>query len=79
LTTLHEGSLSTVIWKTPHEHHLYSEAEQYGTGHDEYNSPGDCVLTLLQAQSDHERQLAKISSGVTRDDIDDDYHEPVII
>jgi hypothetical protein len=25
---------------------LYSEAEQYGTGHDEYNSLGDGVLTL---------------------------------
>ena len=56
---------------------FYSETEQYGTGHDEYNSLGDCVLTLLQVQSD--RQLTNISSGVTRADIDDDYHGPVMI
>jgi len=58
---------------------FYSETEQYGTGHDEYNSLGECVLTLLQVQSDHERQLANISSGVTRAEIDDDYHGPVMI
>jgi len=45
---------------------FYSETEQYGTGHDEYNSLGDCVVTLLQVQSDHERQLANISTGATR-------------
>lgn len=58
---------------------FYSETEQYGTGHDEYNSLGDCVLTLLQVQSDRERQLANISSGATRADLVDDYHGPVII
>lgn len=58
---------------------FYSETEQYGTGHDEYNSLGDCVVTLLQVQSDHERQLANISSSATQADIDDDYHGPVMI
>ena len=58
---------------------FYSEADQYGTGHDVYNSLGDCVLTLLQVQSDHERQLANISSGVTRANIDDDYHGPLVV
>ncbi len=58
---------------------FYSETEQYGTGRDEYDSLGDCVVTLLQVQSDHERKMANISSGVTRADIDDDYHGPVII
>ena len=58
---------------------FYSETEQYGTGHDEYNSLGDCVLTLLQVQSDHERQLANISSSATRADIDNEYHGPVMI
>jgi len=37
------------------------------------------VLTRLQVQSDHERKLASISSGITRADIDNDYHGPVII
>ena len=30
---------------------FYSETEQYGTGHDEYNSLGDCVLILLQVHN----------------------------
>jgi len=58
---------------------IYSETEQYGTGHDEYNSLGDCVLTMLRVQSDHDRQLASISSGATRADLYDDYHGPVLI
>jgi hypothetical protein len=45
---------------------FHFESEHYGTGHDEHNSLDDCVLTLLQIQSDHERQLANISSGATR-------------
>jgi hypothetical protein len=58
---------------------FYSETEQYGTGHDEYNSLGDCVVTLLQVQSDHERQLANISSSATKANIEDDYHGPLVI
>lgn len=59
---------------------FYSETEQYGTGHDQYDSLGDCVVTLQQGQSDHERQMANTSSGATlaKDD-DDDYHGPVVI
>lgn len=57
---------------------FYSETEQFGTGHDEYSSLGDCVLTLLQVQSDHERQLANISSGVIRAN-NDEYHGPLVI
>ena len=35
---------------------FYSETEQYGTGRTEYDDLVDCVVTLLQVQSDHERQ-----------------------
>lgn len=58
---------------------FYSEAEQYGTGHDEYNGVGDCIVTLLQVQSDRGRQITNISSGASRADIDDYYHGPVMI
>ena len=59
---------------------FYSEAEQYGTGRDEYDSLENCVLTLLQVQSDHERQLSNISSGATAANLnDDDYHGPLVI
>src|SRR5271169_4265269 len=44
---------------------FYSETEQYGTGHHEYGDLENCVVTLLQVQSDHERQLSNISSGAT--------------
>jgi len=36
-------------------------------------------VTLLQVQSDHERQLANISSRATQANIDADYHGPVVI
>ena len=59
---------------------FYSEAEQYGTGRDEYDDLGKCVRTLLQVQSDHERQLANVSSGATAATLkDDDYHGPLVV
>ncbi|HUW76698.1 MAG TPA: hypothetical protein VMV70_08445 [Gallionella sp.] len=59
---------------------FYSETEQYGTGHDQYDSLGDCVINLLQVQSDHERQMKSISSGVApAKDSDEGYHGPVVI
>lgn len=59
---------------------FYSESEQYGTGHDEYADLENCVVTLLQVQSDHERQRAQAPPfAVIADSDDDDYHGPVVI
>ena len=58
---------------------FYSEAEQFDTGRDEYDNLENCVLTLLQVQSDHERQLANISTGATAANLEDDYHGPLIV
>lgn len=60
---------------------FYSEATQYGTGRDSFDNLGDCVITLLQVQSDHERQMAGIRSGMTSKDIKDggDYDGPLVI
>lgn len=59
---------------------FYSDAEQYGTGRDEYDSLENCVLTLLQVQADHERQLANVSSSATLADLsNDDYHGPLVV
>ena len=63
---------------------FYADADQYGTGHDEYTDLRRCVLTLLRVQADHESQSAGISSGATAADLarlecDDDYHGPVVI
>ncbi|OGI37239.1 MAG: hypothetical protein A2140_08375 [Candidatus Muproteobacteria bacterium RBG_16_62_13] len=37
----------------------YRAYEQYGTGKLEYDDIGDCVVTLLQVQADHERKQAQ--------------------
>ena len=58
---------------------FYSEAEQYGTGRAEYDDLEDCVVTLLQVQSDHERQLANISVAATKASTDADYHGPLVV
>ncbi|MDD2917582.1 hypothetical protein [Rhodoferax sp.] len=63
---------------------FYADADQYGTGHDEYTDLRRCVLTLLRVQADHASQSAGISSGATAIDLpagstDDDYHGPLVI
>ena len=58
---------------------FYSEADQYGTGKDEYQDLQACVVTLLQVQSDHERQLADTSISATAANLDDEYHGPLVI
>lgn len=58
---------------------FYSVTEQYGTRHDEYNSLGDCVLILLQVQSDHEWKLADTSSRATQANTDAEYDGPLAI
>ena len=59
---------------------FYADADHYGTGRDEYADLDDCVRTLLQVQSDHERESAGASSGATAADLGDvDYHGPAIL
>ncbi len=63
---------------------FYADADQYGTGHDEYIDLRRCVLTLLRVQADHEKQSAGVSSGATAVDLaarpqDDEYHGPLVI
>lgn len=59
---------------------FYSDAEHYGTGCEEYDNLDICVITLLQVQSDHERQLSGISSGATAANLNaDDYTGPLVI
>lgn len=60
---------------------FYSEATQFGTGKPMFDNLGDCVITLLQVQSDHERQMKGVRSGMTAEDIKnlDDYDGPLVI
>jgi hypothetical protein len=57
----------------------YSETTQFGTGKEIFDNLGDCVVTLLQVQSDHEQQMKGIRSGMTAADIKDDYDGPLVI
>jgi hypothetical protein len=60
---------------------FYSETTQFGTGKPSYDNLGDCVITLLQVQSDHERQMLGVRSGMTAKDFKnpDDYDGPLVI
>ncbi len=44
---------------------FYSATEQFGTGHDDYDDIEKCVMTLLQVQADHARQLSMLASAST--------------
>ena len=57
----------------------YNEAAQYGTGKDSFDNVGDCVVTLLQVQSDHERMMQGIRSGMTSLDFKEEYDGPIVI
>ena len=61
----------------------YTDIEQFGTGRDVYENLGDCVITLLQVQSDHERSRAGIRTGMNAFDINklpgEDYDGPLVI
>jgi hypothetical protein len=59
---------------------FYSDAQQYGTGHDSFDSLGDCVVTLLRVQSDHEREMQRLSEGLSKVEVsDEDDGNPIII
>ena len=53
-----ERNCQFVIFKVADHHYrnqfFYSVKDQFGTGREEYDEIGDCVLTLLRVQADHE-------------------------
>lgn len=60
-----------VIFKTGMQNYrcqfFYRGYQQYGTGVHEYDDIGDCIISLLQVQSDHEReQKMQEESGKTK-------------
>lgn len=59
---------------------FYSDADHYGTGREDYDDLSFCVRTLLQVQSDHERESASASARATGADAQDpDYHGPAML
>jgi len=45
---------------------FYKGYQQYGTGVQEYDDMGDCIISLLQVQSDHARQSDMDGEGEPR-------------
>jgi hypothetical protein len=62
---------------------FYNETTQFGTGKESFDNLGDCVITLLQVQADHEQQMQGIRSGMTsldfKEDTGDGYTGPLVI
>jgi hypothetical protein len=62
----------------------YTDVQQFGTGKDEYDNLGDCIVTLLQVQADHELEREGIRSGMNAVDFSkandgEEYYPPIII
>ncbi len=58
----------------------YSEAQQYATGREVIESLHDCVVTLLQVQADHERQMAGLRNGLkAAAAVENDYNGPAVV
>ena len=58
---------------------FYASGEQFGTGRNEYDQLGDCVVTVLQVQADDERRRAGMGSGTRADGAPADYDGPIVI
>ncbi len=86
--TWQERGANFVIFKTADSRFrcqfYYHDTEQFGTGKDEYDNLGDCVLTLLQVQADHELMRQGIRSGLNAVDFSkandgEDSFPPIIV
>ena len=86
--TWQERDANFVVYKTGDNRFgcqfYYIETEQYGTGKDEYDNLGDCVITLLQVQADHELSRKGVRSGMNAVDFSkandgEEYFGPIII
>ena len=62
-----QGECHFVILKTTEKHYrtlfYYGNREQFGTSIPEYDELGDCDLSLLSLQSDHERNRAELKAA----------------
>jgi len=86
--TWQERGATFVVFKTGDSRFrcqfYYIDTEQFGTGKDEYDNLGDCVLTLLQVQADHELMMQGVRSGMNAVDFSkandgEEYYPPIII
>jgi hypothetical protein len=83
-----ENGANFIVFKTGDERYrclfYYNEAMLFGTGKDEYNNLGDCVVTLLQVHADQEEQSRKIRNALNSIDFEkandgEEYFGPLIV
>lgn len=64
-----------VVFKTAADRYrcqfFYADDEHFGTGRSEYRDLSECVIGLLRAQADHEKDHKGARSGLTGDQIKD--------
>lgn len=86
--TWQERGANFVIFKTGDNRFrcqfYYIDTEQFGTGKDEYDNLGDCIVTLLQVQADHELTREGMRSGMNAVDFSkandgEEYFGPLIV
>jgi hypothetical protein len=56
-------------WRSMFFYPADAEGEQYGAGRPEYDDLAECVIAVLRAQADHEKQRLGVSSGKTALDL----------
>lgn len=62
----------------------YTDNEQFGTATNEYDNLGDCVVDLLQVQSQHEAERQRLLRAMNAVDFSkandgEEYHGPLIV
>jgi hypothetical protein len=83
-----ENSAHFIVFKTGDERFrslfYFNEALLFGTGKDEFDNLGDCVITLLQVHADHEEQSRKTRNAMNsinfaKANDGEEYHGPLIV
>lgn len=83
-----ESGAHFIVFKTGDERFrslfYFNEALLFGTGKDEFDNLGDCVVTLLQVHADQEEQSRKVRNAMNSIDFEkandgEEYHGPLIV
>ena len=69
----HERGCHFLVFKTAQDAYrcqfFYTDDEHFGTGRSQYPDLSECVLALLRAQADHEKDAKGVKSGLTGDQL----------
>jgi hypothetical protein len=83
-----ENGAHFIVFKTGDERFrslfYFNEALLFGTGKDEFDNLGDCVVTLLQVQTDQDEQSRKVRNALnsidfTKANDGEEYFGPLVV